>query len=138
MLDALVVEAERGDARLGLRDARVGDAGEEEVLPDGEADVAVAAFARRVAARPRIWSVVSLPTGSTTPIQLQARLLLRMDAEMGEAVRRRARRDVLGRDARQRPPELRLDGGEELARSPRRRARISAAPCCGSCGRRSR
>ena len=55
-------------ARLGGIELVIGNAGEEEVLPDGEADIAVAEFARDVAS-PRICSTVSLPTGSTTPIQ---------------------------------------------------------------------
>src|SRR3954471_2836132 len=39
-------EPERRDARLDLRDARVRHAREEEILPDRQADVAVAALAR--------------------------------------------------------------------------------------------
>ena len=68
----------------------------------------------------------------------QPRLLLRVHADMRQAVGRRARRDVAGGDARERAAELLLDRLQELIEAPGDRARISAAPCCGWCGRRSR
>ena len=52
--------------RLRGVDLRVRNVGDQQVLPDGQADLAVAAVAA-MSARPRICSAVMLPTGSTTP-----------------------------------------------------------------------
>ena len=62
-------EAERLDRRFGGRDLVRRHAGDQQVLPDRETDIAVAHILRdrrqaRASAR-----AVSLPTGSTTPIQ---------------------------------------------------------------------
>ena len=62
-------EAERLDRGLGERDLVVRHAGDQQVLPDGEADIAVAEIAARSSRARASASPVILPTGSTTPIQ---------------------------------------------------------------------
>ena len=57
---------------------------------------------------------MSLPTGSTTPIQFRPVLLLRVHADMGGAVERRPRRDRARRRAVELAAELLLDSGEEF------------------------
>ena len=131
MLEAFGREPERRDARLDLRDARVRHAGEEEILPDGQPDVAVAAFARD---RRDLAHLVGreLADRQHDADPVQPRLLLRVHAQMREAVGRGRGATCAGGDARERAAELLLDRGRGTSRSPRNRARISAAPCCGS------
>ena len=105
-------------AASASRDLVVRHAGDQQVLPDGEADIAVAAARARSRRGRASASAVSLPTGSTTPIQLQPGLLLRMHADMGGAVEDRPRRDGLGGHAHELAAELLLDRGEELLEAP--------------------
>src|SRR5215213_8036057 len=94
-------QPERRDARLDVRDARVRHAREEEILPDGQAEVAVAALARdRRDLAHLLGRELADRQHDADPVQ--PRLLLRVHAQMREAVGRGARRDVAGGDARER------------------------------------
>jgi hypothetical protein len=63
--EAEFLDAAVASATFSLRTPR------SEILPDREADIAVAKILRDFG-EPRIWSQVSLPTGSTMPIQFNS------------------------------------------------------------------
>jgi hypothetical protein len=110
-------QPERLDARLRISDIAIRDAGQDEVLPDREPDIAVAAFARE-RREPAHLVGGELADRQHHAEPVQARLRLRMPAHMREAVRRGARRDMLLRDAREGAAEPRLDGSEEALEAP--------------------
>ncbi len=84
-------EAQGRDGGDAHRRFGIGHAGDQQVLPDGEADIAIAESRGRLRARPRICAAVILPLASTTPTQLRPGWLLRMHADMGQPVDGRAR-----------------------------------------------
>ncbi len=115
---AFVVRPSDVDGGLGERDLVVRHAGDQQVLPDGQADIAVAEIRRdlREAAHLRHGDLADRKHHADP---VQARLLLLAHADMRGAVEGRARLHGLGRRARECPAELLLDGGEELVEAPR-------------------
>ena len=114
---ALVVKSERLDRGVGGGDLVVGHVGDEEVLPDRQADIAVAKtlgdlgeaahLCRGEPCRP------AGPRRSSSGPPVSA-----VHADMGRTIKGRARRDRLGRNARQLAAELFLDLGDEFLEAP--------------------
>ena len=87
---ALVARPSASIAASASVELVVRHAGDQQVLPDRQPDIAVAQVAPRSSASPRICAAVSLPTGSTTPIQFKPCLLLRDGRRCGPRGRRAA------------------------------------------------
>src|SRR5206468_11520156 len=105
------------DPALSVVDFVVGNSGDEQVLPDGEPDVAVADI-------PGDRGEIAHLTGhhladwqnDTDPVQ--PRLFLRVHADMSEPVVRMARLHMRRIEPRQLPAEFLLDRVEELLETP--------------------
>ena len=110
-------EAERRDRRFGERDLVVRHAGDQQVLPHREADIAVAEIGGdlREAAHLRHRDLADRKHDADP---VQSRLLLRAHTDMRRAIEGRPRLDGLGRRARELLAKLLLDGGEEFLKAP--------------------
>ncbi len=87
-------------------------------MPDREANIAVAEIRREFGKTADLLRR-QLAEFERDADPVQARLLLRMHADMREAIINGTRRDGLRRDARQLAAELLLDDREELVEAPR-------------------
>src|SRR5262245_9336041 len=106
-------QTERFDSRLRRLHVFRVHARNDEVLPDGEADVAVAKVARDLREPPHlIGGHLADREDDADPIALE--LLLRMHAEMGGAIERRARRERMAGNAVELTAELFLDQRQHL------------------------
>src|SRR5207302_7842454 len=84
-------EPERLDRRLGRTDMLVPDARDQQVLPYGKTDIAVAKIARDRGEGAHLVSG-ELSHGQDNPDPVQTWLLLRMTSDVGGAVERRTRK----------------------------------------------
>ncbi len=117
MLEAFDGQADRLQARLDLVGALGGDAGDQQVLPDGEADIAVAQLVRD-AGQPAHLRRRHAAHGQRNADPDAARLLLRMHADVRLPVLPVRLRHLIAGNAAQRLAELGFDGGQELLEAP--------------------
>src|SRR5205807_10073429 len=110
-------EPARRDRGLRQRDLVVRHAGDQQVLPHREADIAVAQVSRDLR-EPAHLRHRDLADRKYDADPVQSGLLLRMRADMGRAIEGAARLYGFGRRAREFPTELLLDGGEKLLKAP--------------------
>ena len=115
---ALVDKPERVDRGLGERHLVGRHARDQEVLPDREADIAVAEISRDLGEAAHL-RAAELADRQHHADPVQSGLLLGMHADMGEAVERRPRRDRVGGDVREFAPEFFLDRSQEFFEAPR-------------------
>ena len=106
-------QPERCDRRLGVGDLGVGHAGDQKILPDREADIAVAEIAGHGGKRAHLVARHAADRERDAD-PVEPGLLLRVHADMGEAVEGRARRHRLVRHMDELAAELLLDEAHEL------------------------
>ena len=131
-------EAERFDPRLRRLELCGRHAGDQQVLPDREPDIAVAQVARDVGEPAHLRDRHAADRQRRRRSSCSPSCFCAMDADMRGAVEGRPRRQRAGHGAVELAAELLLDQRRGISRRPACRARISAAPWCGRCGRRDR
>ncbi len=102
---------------LGERDLLIRHAGDQQVLPHREADIAVAEVSGDPGEAAHLRDR-DLADRKHDADPVQARLLLPSDADMRRTIEGRARLYGLGRRTRELLPKLLLDSGEEFLKTP--------------------
>ena len=127
----------RFDRRDRGVDTVVGDAGDQEVLPHGQANVAIAKIARDAGQTAHLFDS-DLADRKHDADPVQAWLFLRLEADMRHAVEGRTAHDGVRRRPIQLVAQPFLDGGDELHVPPS--VQHIFEPCFGNgwCGRRDR
>ena len=117
MLDAFQSKPDLLDALLRFRQARLRDARQQKILPDGQTQIAVAAILRDIGKFAHLRRRELADRQDDAEIE-ETLLLLRMNADMRLAALHGARCDEIFGNAWQRVAELGFDSGEEFLKTP--------------------
>ena len=111
------VEARSEDGLLCRFEVGAGDVGDDEALPDGEAQITAAETVRNVGERERLRNRQLAHRNRNADV-VKVRLRLRMDADVGRAIDGVARFACIDGNANEREGEALLGLGEELLHAP--------------------